>query len=235
MTLFTFDGHSCREFGIVADGGNTWGTPEADVDSVVIPGRNGELTIDNKRFKNIIVPYRCGIVRDFAENAAAARAWLLSKRGYRRLTDSLHSGEFRLARFAGPVDFDMQFMNRAGETVLNFDCRPERFLTGGELTLELHQSGATIANPTDFTALPLITVHGTGAGTLNVGGVTVAISAIDDYVTLDCEAKEAYKGSLNKNSTITGHSFPALDPGNTTITWSGGVTYVEIIPRWWTV
>lgn len=56
-------------------------------------------------------------------------------------------------------------------------------------------------------------------------------------VTLDSELQDAYDGTVNKNSSIilNGGEFPSLEPGDNDITFSGGVTEVEITPRWWTV
>ena len=41
-----------------------------------------------------------------------------------------------------------------------------------------------------------------------------------------------YKGTLLKNSDVVGDKFPTLAYGANTITFSGGITSVEIIPRW---
>ena len=83
--------------------------------------------------------------------------------------------------------------------------------------------------------MPLIRVSGTGAGNLYIGKYTVVIKSIDDYVMLDSDTQNAYKGTINKNSTISAPEFPVLEPGESGINWSGGITSVEIIPRWWTV
>ena len=222
MTRFYFNGKSCREFGIYVSGSGTFNAPELDVTSYEIPGRNGDLVISNNRYKNIQVVY-----------AAKARAWLLKPEGYCRLSDDYNPHEFRLARFVGPIDFDMRFMNRGGECALAFDCKPQRFLFSGEEKREFEEP-STIWNETAFDAKPLITVYGSGAGQITIGDTTVSFSDISDYVTLDCDIQDAYKGIQNKNSTMTG-SFPVLHPGENLVTFSGGVTKIEIIPRWWSL
>jgi phage-related protein len=82
---------------------------------------------------------------------------------------------------------------------------------------------------------PLITVYGAGAGTLTAGGRTVQLKSLDGWLTLDCDLQNAYKGTQNKNNTIFAPEFPVLPPGESAVTWTGGVTRVEIIPRWWTL
>ena len=82
-----------------------------------------------------------------------------------------------------------------------------------------------------------LTVTGTGAGTLTVGGRTVTIKNLPDgYVILDCEAQNAYgAGGVNRNATISAPEFPALETGETAVSWTGSITGVSVIPRWWTL
>lgn len=469
MNELIYNGKNSRDFGIYISGEGTFNSPERDAETISIPGKNGDLEVSHNRFKNISVEYPAFIVRNFKDNAAAARAWLLAASGYHRLEDTYHSEYFRLGRFTGPLDFDMKFLNRAGEFKLQFDCKPQRFLKSGEeiittqvatktisgnpitvsanangiKSVKLHgkttQSGTgdpsptnirpisgvgayrsngyytdivvttngvpktytigpmsaplfdgdvltwsggstvevvrenkylvlngtenwivndiitisgghrfdcnyynypdakygtglvcshyttgvgksncvwlnntagrfgvriggpfadlssfksylaaehaagtpvtivyeratpttetvpisepitnaagnvtisaentvdvtyealengCIYNPTDFTALPLIRVYGTAPGTLTVGNTIVQIKSVDEYVDLDCELQDAFKGSANCNGNVYAPDFPTLPPGGTGISFSGGITKIEIKPRWWTV
>ena len=131
------------------------------------------------------------------------------------------------------MDFDTRFLNYSAEFTVSFNCMPQRWLVSGSYPM-------TLTAPYSLTnqycpALPLITVYGNGAGALTIGGNIIQISEIDEYVTLDSDTQNAYKGTANKNSTISLASFPVLQPGKTGISWSGGITKVEITPRWWTV
>lgn len=56
-------------------------------------------------------------------------------------------------------------------------------------------------------------------------------------ITVNSELQDAYSGTINKNSKLilNGEEFPTLKPGSNTISFSGGVTMVEVIPKWWTV
>ena len=58
----------------------------------------------------------------------------------------------------------------------------------------------------------------------------------DGYVILDCEAQNAYgAGGVNRNATISAPEFPALETGETAVSWTGSITGVSVIPRWWTL
>ncbi len=233
INFFLFNGKSSSDFGIYISGDQTFNAPEKDEESIEIPGRNGNLTISRNRFKNITVPYSAFIRRKFSSNSDAAKAWLLGPEGYCRLEDTYHPDCFRMARFVGPLEFDMRFLNYSGETTLVFDCKPQRFLKSGEQALSC-SSRESLFNP-GFPSLPLIKVSGTGSGTLHVGAYTVELLELDGYVMLDSDTQNAYKDTLNKNSTISAPKFPVLQPGENTIAWDGGVTAVEVTPRWWTV
>lgn len=123
---------------------------------------------------------------------------------------------------------------RAGECKFQFDCLPQHFLKSAENTVTKSTSGGYITNPTQFKALPLIVVYGSGSCTLTVGDYMVEISEIGTSVTMDCEIMRAYNGNTPRDSTITG-PFPVLVPGRNNIRFDGGVTRVEIAPRWWII
>lgn len=233
MNRLFFNGKNCREFGIYVSGSGTFNAPELDVTSYEIAGKNGNVIVSNNRYKNIEVSYPAFIRHDFALNAAKAREWLLKPQGYCRLSDDYHPYEFRLGRFVSPLDFDVRFLNRGGECTLTFDCKPQRFLVDGEYQRTFTAAG-TLFNITPFPAAPLITVCGSGEGEIVVGDTTVELSGISEYITLDCDIQDAYKGALNMNDAMTG-SFPLLKEGENIISFSGGITSVKIIPRWWTL
>ena len=68
-----------------------------------------------------------------------------------------------------------------------------------------------------------------------LGGETIEISDIKTSITIDCETRNAYSGAANRNGDITVSAFPELPTGSVAYSFSGGVTSIKIIPRWWTV
>lgn len=229
-----YNGISSKDYGLYLTGSGVYNAPERDVDTVEIPGRNGSLTLDNGRYKNATQSYEAFIHRNFAKNTEGVRAWLLSAPGYHRLEDTYDPEHFRLARFSGPLDFTVRALCTGGETQLLFDCDPRRFLKSGEAPITV-TGGTILHNPTAFEALPQLTIYGSDAGTVTVSGKLISISSIDEYVTIDCERQDAYKDGVNKNATVSLTEFPVLSPGKNTISISGGVSRVEITPRWWTL
>lgn len=229
----TFAGMDSTEFNIGISGSGTFDSPERDVEQVSIPGRNGDLLIDNKRFKNVTVTYPAFIASKFKGNFDGFRAFMLSKRGYQRLEDTYHPDEFRMAEYRGPIKPDVKVLNIAGEFNVEFNCKPQRWLKVGEIAIDLTASGV-INNPTLYEAKPLIRAYGTG--TIAIGDNSITVTTASVYTDIDCEIMEAYKDGTDCNSNITlgSDEFPSLEPGDNTITISG-FSNVSIIPRWWTI
>lgn len=228
-----FDGHNSKDYGVYISGLNTFGGAERDVDVISVAGRDGDLTLDNGRYKNISITYPAFIHDHFDMNVSAFRAVLLSARGYKRLEDSYHPQEYRRARYTGAFNPDVVDWLVAGEFDITFDCDPRRFLKEGEKPISI-TSGDSIKNQTMFDAKPLIRVYGTG--TIVVNGVSVVVTTADGYTDIDCELQEAYKGTTNCNGniTLTNGEFPILSSGSNSITYTG-FSQVDITPNWWTI
>lgn len=233
---FTYDGHVSSEYGVYVGETSSFQTPEREITDVVIPGRNGSLTRDGKRFNNNVITYQCYIVEDALEGFATLQELLLSSASYRKLEDSIDPDFFRKARVHAGSDFDIiSSMHEQGTFQIEFDCLPQRFYKTGETAVEVTSTG-TLVNPSKFTALPLIRIYGNG--TVNVGDVQITVAEhADPYIDVDCDVRNCFYGSTNKNSfvTLTDHRYPELKAGNTGVSISGDITKVEITPRWWTV
>ncbi len=233
INWITFNNKSLKDFGVYISGSGTYNAPERDISKIEVPGRNGELTIDNGRYKNIPISYPAFIFRDFSANVEGLRNYLLSQKSYVRLEDTYHPKEFRLARFSGSFETDPVEELYAGNFTLEFDCYPQRFLKDGEQAVEFTAAG-TIINPYLTTAKPLLRAYGTG--TFSIGGVAIQITTANSYTDIDCDLQEAYKDTLatncNGNIVLTNGKFPELAPGENAITLSG-ISKLEIIPRWW--
>ena len=120
---------------------------------------------------------------------------------------------------------------------MRFDCKPQAWLKTGEVPIEI--TGTTpvkIVNPTLHSASPLIRIYGTN-GSLMINDVEVTFADVDEYVDIDCEIMDAYKGATNCNSKISllGSDYIELKAGQNLITLISGVTKLVITPRWWII
>lgn len=234
MNFFVYDGKNSQDLGLLISGEKTYNSPSRDVTTVSIPGRSGDLIIDNGRYNNIEISYTVSFRKDVPEKTRALKAWLLSNAGYRRLEDTYQPEYFRLAAISNSTEFEIS-INRYGMAELIFNCNPFLFSKGGEQTVTIPVSGGRIYNPEYFESQPTITVYGNGDGVLSVNNVNYNLSSIDGYVTINSDVGLVYKGTENKNSTVNFIEFPTLQVGENIIDWTGGITKVEIVPRWCTL
>ena len=232
---FVFNGKSSLDFSAVIDGNQTFKGAERDIERFTVPGMNGDLTIDNKRFNAYIQPYSGFIVKNFERNSEALRNWLTQDGAIHRLEDSIHPDEYRMASYAGPFDPSVIFLE-AGSFVIDFYCQPQRWLKSGERPVTV-TAGSTVKlwNPTLFNAKPLIRVT-QGTGQINVGSEVIRLTANNGNTIIDCQLEDAWEGNTNRNGDVvraTG-GMPFLAPGENSISVGSGMV-MEITPRWWKI
>ena len=168
---------------------------------------------------------------DCIQDAMNDVARVVYKQGWQTLADDYEPDYFRLAYFQGSIDTENRY-TRLGRFTLSFKCRPEKFLNSGNTPVTV-ATGDVINNPTAFKAKPLIKITGSGNGTLTVGTATMSFTGITDYLNIDCDTMNVYRQiTENRNNLMTGE-FPVLNSGNNTVTFTGGITAVQITPRFW--
>lgn len=220
---------------IYVDASLSFNKPERVADVIAIPGRSGDLIIDGGKFNNVLITYPAYIKGNFASTWSSLINTLGQLKGYQRIVCSKDSSHFRLGRVIMPQTPNVVNGNQNGFFDLSFDCKPQRYLTTGEVIYTKTASG-TVTNPTDFDAQPRLKIYGTGKITVNGTQITVG-SHGQDYVIVDCEMMDCYNGTTNLNAYVSfnKNDFPTLKPGSNTITFNSGtgVTSIDIIPRWW--
>lgn len=260
MRTLTIDGvNLLTTYGVYISGDNVFNGAAADVETVKVPGRNGDLIYSNRRYNNFQLAYPCAMLGNFASNIIGLRAFLYSNIGYRKIEDSYFPGMYRMGRIVSTMNPTKIGWNKdAGLFPIVFDCKPQHFYDSGDVETEITTSGTTISNATLFDSLPLVRIYlpstnpGTGYNLIatfaNSGRIyntridktiyTDKPASARTFIDLDCEIKEAshyddQNGIINMNKYIIG-AFPVLHPGSTTVTF----TYIDkivVTPRWWTL
>jgi len=238
MGVIIFNGVSSADYDIQVENPPGYDTPEKDYEIIHIPGRNGDLAIDDGSYKNVVRQYNIAVGstrKHYAMLANSISKWINSTSGYVRLEDSYEPDYYRLALYREGRSLS-NIRGQAGRTVINFDCKPQRFLKSGDTSVTVVTSGQKLVNPTGFVALPTITVYGSGAAILGIGGYNITISEIDVSLTINSDIQDVYKEAVNKNDTVTLTSgFPVLSSGENEISFTSGITSVVIVPKWWTL
>lgn len=116
------------------------------------------------------------------------------------------------------------------KVVVVFDCQPYSYLDSGEEVLTITEA-TVFKNLGNIESKPVITVYGNGDIGLVVGQVSIQLKNVNEYITINSLLMETYKGGMVQNNRMIG-KFPLLEKGDTSISWSGGVTKLEVIPKW---
>ena len=239
---FIFNGQSSAELGIKIKSKTIYSAGKSDLSLTSIPGRNGDIVSSNGRFTNGTVSYTCFLpaksIAELSTKTRNVRKWLFVESDkYHWLSDSYDPTFIRKAIFNSKLDITDQ-VNKIGNFTITFSCHPMRYLQSG-LESQTIASGATLFNPYPFNSKPYLKINGNGNGTITIQSEnntkSWTISSISGYIECDSDLMNFYKGTALKNTNVTGTGYPELESGNNTITFSGGITSVEIIPRWWCV
>lgn len=241
MEVVTFNGKASDSFDIpiLIESPPTYVYPERDYEVQHVPGRNGDIYIDKNSYKNVQRSYALAAGDDYESYDKLANqiaTWLHSATGYAKLYDTYEPEYYRMAMYVETGTLTPIVRNGIRITA-NFNCKPQRFLHSGDDVITVSSSNTNITNPTQYTSRPIVTVYGSGVGTVTINGIKVTLNDIDTYTVLNSEIDDAYKGTVNKNPYIVLDNgiFPELKAGDNTIIFTGGVTKVEVIPKWWTL
>lgn len=130
----TFDGVDIEStYGIIIDGASSWPKPERDVEYIHVPGRSGDILMDNGCWQNVEISYNLCIKDNWKTKFEDFAAWLCSHNGYFRLEDlDRHPGVYRMASFSGPLDPELWFTTDTGVFTITFNCKPQQWLLDGE-------------------------------------------------------------------------------------------------------
>ena len=161
-------------YGVWLSGEGVYAGPQRDYTTIDVPGRNGTLHLDNKRWRNVEVVYPAFIIDNVADNLDTFRNMLSQQIGEKRLTDTFHPDEFYRAVYEGTFEPAVLSTVKAATFNVVFSRDPRRFLVSGE-TVQTYTSSGTINNTTDNESQPIIRIYGTG--TVNIEGKTIEVTS----------------------------------------------------------
>ena len=143
--------------------------PEPDYDRIHVDGRDGDIIIPSKSYKNIPRTYNISFgaagPEDFAAAVSEISKWLESD-GYGELEDSYEKEYYRLAVPVGGPKVSNILNGQMGKVTVEFSCIPKRYLKTGKLPFLVPsvnvQGDPTlfrIYNPTDYDVKPLFYIY----------------------------------------------------------------------------
>ena len=230
---FFINGIDARSVGIYLERPISFEEPTPDVETEPVAGRNGDLLFYSGTYLNRSASANCFALKENVLSIIGSiNKFLIANKGYQKLATSDDSEHYWMARVVNGASI-AQRMRTLNPFSIEFDCKPQRFLLSGEESIEFTEDGAII-NRYGFPASPIIRVNGSGSGVLNIGSFRVNILNLDEKgIVLDSDTMNAYNNDGNKNMSINADEFPLLVDGENSVSFTGGIDSVEIVPRWW--
>lgn len=233
MAYFTFNGASSADKGLRIINEVTHESTGYDVERVVVPGRDGELLVSNKRLKAVEKSFPCRL--SSRANLTVAQEVIsqwLNVEGYKDMTLSWDPDYIYKAAFVETFEVE-EVLRQFGKVKLNFLLQPVKYRKDGLTKITL-SNGGTVAGKGNVQAQPIITIRGNGEGVLTINGRQTKFKNVQAAITFDMQKKMVYSGSQaawDKVLRAPQYVMPYLDPGANKISWTGSFT-VELVPYW---
>lgn len=204
-------------------------TPEANIEYITIPGRDGSMTIRDGTLKDIVVsvPFIFKTQPNlFAEKFRNAKAWLMAK-GSGRLCFSDDPDVFYKARNV-VIGENERTVKKVGEFTAEFTCHGCQYLVDGQKEYTLD---AVEYNPY-FVSHPVYKIEGEGVCQLTVNGNTMRAN-VGQNLIIDTELMIAYRedGSLANTDVLGDYDELYLREGENRIDITSGFA-LKVIPNW---
>lgn len=231
-STITWNGVSSSTLGLAIEKYPALNRPGRKYTAYDVPGQNGSAYILQDAWHETVQAYEISVKSPVA-NFKTIAEWLHSADGYAQLSDSYDSSIYRMAVVVDPFDVENS-LNRAGRALVQFRCRPERFMVTNDIEVAT-PTATSISNPTAHVALPLIRIDGQGypsmintAGRTNFTATQGSTSAVVYGLTWNT-ADQNYiglhltrSGSETKSQQISGN-VSNVSTGTGTVSFSASV------------
>jgi len=201
--------------------------PTLRVETVKVPGRDGELTLSGMPSYEAMV-LECECMVPSVDKISAAAAWLTGRGDLVLGNDPDYAYD---AQVIDEIRFEKILRGHAHRRfTVPFLCQPLKKKAVTESDIELTAPG-TVVNIGHVPSRPLIKIQGSGNVVLAVGAYSLAITGISTSILIDSDLGMATNGTVNESYKVSGE-WPLLVVGNNAVGWTGTVSKVTITPRW---
>ena len=207
---FIYNGINSKDMGVVLKKLPPITKPKRKIEAIQVPGRNGKLYIDENCYEAITVSLECALKRNV--DPRKITEWLVE---FGTITFSDEIDKFYKAAITNSIPFSRVFRVYR-EFIIQLELQPIA------MSIEEYEYNC---NDNDIHMLeiectapmnPYIKVTGSGDVQLTINNSICNLNIDEEYIELDCELQNAFRGTKNKNNMMNG-TFPILNPGENTI------------------
>lgn len=192
-----------------------------NTNEIPIDGYDGSL-IELLGYKSDTKTVECDYKGD---NQESLLEWL---QGSGEVQFSNIPGYFYKTRINNQIPLSEVLRNQMYEFQISFLCQPFRYFIDGKKNISITNSGITLNNPGNRIAKPIMTITGSGNITVTINGRVFIITGLSGSITIVSEIQ----GVLDDKGNLMDGDFPYFDTGKNTISWTGTVSNISIIPYW---
>lgn len=223
---FKFNGIDSRSLGIRVTKMPETVRAEKRIESLTVPGRSGSLHTDEGAYESYTRTMECAIIR--RDKLDKIAAWL---QGSGEIIFSTEPDKIYHITISNKISI-AQMMRTFQKFQVTMDTQPFKYSVSSRQNVMELTEAMNVLNVGTVYSEPTITVYGSGDITLTINDKSFPLYGVDGSITIDSDAMEVYKGTVNQNSKYGSMYFPRLEVGDNSISWVGTVTKVEIIPKW---
>lgn len=203
--------------------------PTYEYERLSVPGRDGTYTIKSG-LKSI--PKRVK-AHYYGDRIEFMKEWLY---GSGKVKFGNELDRYYEAQILDEVEFSEIIPNYLYRFDVTFVCEPLGYLIDGLEMITLTAADRLYHGQATYISKPYIKIYGSGDINLYINNRTTPFKGVTDFIEIDSKIPNCYKTvngvKNNTNDLMYTINFPYLDAGENTVSWSGNVSKVEIIPRW---
>ena len=223
MAEFIYNGRSTKDFNLRIINEVSHELSSYDIETEVVPGRDGVLLLDNQRLKPVERAFPLRLIDDVYQSTTEIAEWLGVK-GWHDLEFSWDEGYIYQATVINTISIS-EVLKQLGKLQVVFLVHPIKYFKDNSKITVI--KWGTVINRGNVEAKPLIELAGSGNTTITINGRRTVLEDVQGSITLDMKNRMVYKGNLSAWEKVVreeGSVFPHLDVGNNSISWTGDFT-----------
>ena len=227
---FIFNSTNSKDLNVVVLEGPPTEINNEEYEEVEVEGRSGKLIIKKGTYPDLNKKFIVSLLVDETEDIYNLQDditnWLFDIKDNKLIYDDLFKCYLVKRVICSEI---LTSFEELGDFEIEFICEPFKYLVDERYINPKNNSNIYYQGTAP--GEPNIKIYGSGNIQLTINDETVQINNVNQYVELDSKLLLCLNSDkTSKSRDMIGH-FPLLTRGSNTISWTGSISKVEILPR----
>lgn len=228
MAWFEYKGIKSSDLGIVVEKMPSIVIPSSTFKEIDIPDAEVKTSVSGS-LEGFTYAFECRLNEVNPSKYREIAKWLRNEEGNDKLIRSDEDDKYYKAKVINNIPFE-KVIRKYSRFIVHFECEPYAYSNEEEI-ITLTNKSNILLNPGVYESRPYMKIYGSGNLYININDVNIHFLNVEQFIEIDCEAFECFKGDTLKNTSMNG-DFPVLKCGENTIKLSETVSKIEITPNW---